>query len=174
MDEEHIPIVFPPQIAETAKRPDITIYSVITKNVIIIELTVPTEENLANAYARKKCKYQELIAECENRGWSVYYFPVEVGSRGFYNTSLSKCLASLGVPSGKRKTIMDTASKTALRTSYVIWLCRNSKAFRQIELLPTPEICSEGRGRLGTHKTGLTRQSLVLSPETSEPTSPDR
>ena len=71
MDEELIPIVFPPQIAETAKRPDITIYSVITKNVIIIELTVPTEENLANAYTGKKCKYQELIAECENRGWSV-------------------------------------------------------------------------------------------------------
>ena len=50
MDEEHIPTVFPPQIAETAKRPDITIYSVKTKNVIIIiEMTVPTEENLANA-----------------------------------------------------------------------------------------------------------------------------
>ena len=149
MDEEHTPIVFLPQIAATAKRPNITIYSVKTKNVIITELTVPTEENLANAYARKKCKYQELIAECEKRGWSVYYSPVEVGSRGFYNTSLSKCLASLGVPSGKRKTVIDTASKTALRMSYVIWLCRNSKVFRQIELLPTPAICSEGRGIVG-------------------------
>ena len=37
------------QIAEAAKRPDITIYSERTKTVIIIELTVPMEENLSNA-----------------------------------------------------------------------------------------------------------------------------
>ncbi|XP_072021338.1 uncharacterized protein [Amphiura filiformis] len=113
MDEEHKPIVFPPEIAETAKRPDITIYSAITKHVIIIELTVPSEENLANAYVRKKCKYEDLVAECKNRGWTVFYFPVEVGSRSFYNTSLTKCLAALGVTKGKRKPILDTASKTA-------------------------------------------------------------
>jgi hypothetical protein len=143
MDEEHTQIVFPPEIAETAKRPDITIYSRSTKNVIIIELTVPSEENLANAYDRKKTKYQDLVAECENRGWTVFYFPIEVGSRGIYNTTLTKCLASLGVPNGKRKSIMDTASKTALRASYTIWLCRSSKAFRQMELMPSPNICSE-------------------------------
>jgi hypothetical protein len=138
MDEEHKQIVFPPQITETAKRPDITIFSERTKSVIIIELTVPMEENLSNAYARKKCKYQELVAECENRGWSTNYFPVEVGSRGFYNTSLSKCISALGVPTGKRKIIMDTASKTALRASYIIWLCRYNKAFQQMELFPAP------------------------------------
>ncbi len=62
---------FPPDIVETVKRPDINIYSAVTKNVIIIELTVPSEENLANANARKKCKYEDLVAECENRGWTV-------------------------------------------------------------------------------------------------------
>ena len=56
MDEEHTQVIFPPEKA--AKRPDITIYSPATKNVIIIiELTVPSEENLANAYTREKCKY---------------------------------------------------------------------------------------------------------------------
>ena len=146
MDEEHTQVVFPPEIVETAKRPDIIIYSRCTKNVILIELTVPSEENLANAYARKKCKYQDLVADCENRGWTVFYFPIEVGSRGIYNTTFSKCLASLGIPNGKRKPILDTASKTALRASYTIWLCRSSKAFRQMELIPPPNICSEGRG----------------------------
>ena len=61
------------------------------------------EENLFNAYVRKKCKYQELVAECENRGWCTHYFPIEIGSRGFYKTSLSKCLVALGGPCGKRK-----------------------------------------------------------------------
>ena len=66
MDEEHTQVVFPPEIVKTAKPPDITIYSAVTKNVIIIELTVPSEENLANANARKN--YEDLVAECENRG----------------------------------------------------------------------------------------------------------
>ena len=117
MDEEHIPIVFPPQIAETAKQPDVTIFSVVTKNVIIIiELSVPTEENLANAYARKKYKYQEVMelhGRMRQQGMVCILFSSRSRSGGFYNTSLSKCLASLGVPSGKRKTLMDTSSKTA-------------------------------------------------------------
>ena len=89
MDEEYKQVVFPPIITETAKRPDITIYSKRTKTVIIIELTVPMEENLSNANARKKCKYEDLVAECENRGWCTHYFPIEVRSGGIYNTSLT-------------------------------------------------------------------------------------
>ena len=145
--EEHKQIVFPPQIAETAKRPDITIHSERTKTVIIKELTVPVEENLSNAYARKKCKYQDLVAECENRGWCTHYFPIKIGSRGFYNISLSKCLAALGVPYGKRKSIMDTASKTALRASYVIWLCRQNKSFNQMGLTIPNRLQAEMRDK---------------------------
>ena len=73
MDGEHKRIVFPPQIAETAKCPDITIYSERTKTVIMIELTVPMEENLSNACARKKCKYQDLVAECEKRSVPISF-----------------------------------------------------------------------------------------------------
>ena len=98
------------------------------------------EENLSNAYDRKKCKYQDLVAECENRRWCTHYFSIEIGGRGFYNTSLSKCLAALGVPCGKRKSIMDTASKTVLRASYVIWLCRQNKSFNQMDLTKTSHL----------------------------------
>ena len=90
MDEEHKQIVFPPQIAETAERPDITIYSERTRTVIIIELTIPMEENLSNAYTRKRCNYQDLVAEYENRGWCTHYFPVEIGSRSFYITEQNR------------------------------------------------------------------------------------
>jgi len=44
----------------------------------------------------------------------------------------------------KGKIVVDTASKMALRASNVIWLWRSSKAFRQIQVVPTPEISSEG------------------------------
>ncbi len=73
MDEEHNPIVFPPHIVETEKRPDIIIYSDSIKTVVLIELTVHIEQNLADANLRKKCKYSELVAECENRSWTTHY-----------------------------------------------------------------------------------------------------
>ena len=82
MDDEHEQVVFPPKITETTKRPDITIYSESIKTVIICELTAPMEENLPNATARRKCKYQDLEAECENRKCCTHYFPIEIGSRG--------------------------------------------------------------------------------------------
>ncbi|XP_072041400.1 cytochrome P450 2C5-like [Amphiura filiformis] len=63
---------------------------------------------------QKKYKYQDLVADCENRGRCTHYFPIEMGSRGIYNTSLTKCIAALGVPGGKGRNIMDVAYKTAL------------------------------------------------------------
>ena len=41
--------MFPPVIVVTAKRPDVTIYSTSEKKCVVIELTVPAEENLAQA-----------------------------------------------------------------------------------------------------------------------------
>ena len=164
MDEEFNQMAFPPQICETSKRPDITIFSQKTQTVIIVELTVPIEENLANAYARKKCKYDQLVADCENRGWKTFYFPVEVGSRGFYNTSLTKCLAALGIPRGRRKPILDDASRTALRASYFIWLNRRNQHMQRCDLTHT-EMREERR--LSAHETSLTHHILVRSPETS-------
>ena len=61
LDEEHNQIVFPSQIIETAKRPDIIIYSESTKKVILIELTVQIEKNLTDANLRKKCKYSDTF-----------------------------------------------------------------------------------------------------------------
>ncbi len=74
------------------------------------------ERNLVDANLRKKCKYSELVAECENHSWTTHYFPVEIGS-----------LSALRIPKGKKKKIMDHVAQTALRGSYAIWLSRNSK-----------------------------------------------
>ncbi len=86
----------------------ISSYSDTIRTVVLIELTVPIEQSLADANLRKKCKYSEFVTECENRSWTTYYFPVEIGSRGFYNTSLPKCLSNYSV------------AKIALRGSYAI------------------------------------------------------
>ena len=39
----------------------------------------------------KKCKYTDVIQECQEAGWEVKYFPIEVGSREFTNQTLRAC-----------------------------------------------------------------------------------
>ena len=62
MDYDDAQIVFPAIICATDNRPDVVIWSKESKRVIIIELTVPAEENIANAHHRKTVKYEALIA----------------------------------------------------------------------------------------------------------------
>ncbi|VDI00806.1 Hypothetical predicted protein [Mytilus galloprovincialis] len=52
-----------------------------SKKVVIIELTVPWEERCGVANERKRAKYDGLLAECRDRGWQTWNFPVEVGCR---------------------------------------------------------------------------------------------
>ena len=70
---------FPEEIVHTTLRPDIVIWSTATKQVIMIELTIPWEERIEAAYERKKIKYDELRADCENKGWKAWCTPVEIG-----------------------------------------------------------------------------------------------
>ena len=64
--------VFPPEITSTSSRPDIVIWSKKAKTVILIELTVPWEENMEAAHERKMLKYQDLTAECREKGWKTW------------------------------------------------------------------------------------------------------
>ena len=59
------------------------------KQVHLIELTVPHEDNIQDAHERKEARYEELVKEC---GLPADYFPVEVGCRGFNAPSLSKLM----------------------------------------------------------------------------------
>ena len=56
--EQHV--IFPPSITATYQRPDIVIRSQMVKRVILIELTVPSEDNIADAAFRKKDQYSAL------------------------------------------------------------------------------------------------------------------
>ena len=79
---------FPSEIAVTNKRPDIVIWSAKTKQAVLLELTVPWEERIEEAYERKNLKYQELVKNCQENGWKIWFFAVEVGCRGFVGQSM--------------------------------------------------------------------------------------
>ncbi|XP_055496018.1 uncharacterized protein LOC129699945 [Leucoraja erinacea] len=69
---------YPQHITATSLRPDMIITSDVTKQLIVLELTVPWEERIEEANERKCAKYQELVEMCQDRGWKTYYEPIEV------------------------------------------------------------------------------------------------
>ena len=112
-------LVFP-NIVETNLRPDAVLVSQQSKTLVAIKLTVQWEENCEEAHERKRLKYAHLMADCKDKGWSVWLFPVEVGCRGFPAQSVWKLLARLDTQDNNKKTV-----EAAERSSCWIWHCRD-------------------------------------------------
>ena len=73
-------LVFPPFIAITSSRPDMVLYSVLIKTVILIELTSPCEENFEDRHFDKNFRYDALCVSIRENGWRCYFFAIEVGA----------------------------------------------------------------------------------------------
>jgi len=66
---------FPVEIFPTNLRPDVVIWSIMSRVVIILELTCGAEENFRDAQLRKETKYAELVSEIqETKVWKVHFF----------------------------------------------------------------------------------------------------
>ncbi|RXN11796.1 unconventional myosin-If-like protein [Labeo rohita] len=74
---------FPEAVLSTTLRPDIIMWSLEGKRIILVELTVPWEEGCEEAAERKNGKYQQLVQDCRDKGWTTWLMTVEVGCRGF-------------------------------------------------------------------------------------------
>lgn len=90
--------------AITTLRPDIVLTSVASKQVILLELTVPWEDHMEEANERKRAKYSQLVEECRSKGWRTICQPIEVGCRGFVGQSFCRAYKRLGItgPSQQR------------------------------------------------------------------------
>lgn len=122
-------LVFPSEIATTTLRPDLVLWSPSIKKVYIIELTVPWEDSMEEAYERKHLRYADLAAEARHRGWKTEVRPVEVGCRGFVGTSTTKLLRDLGVKGKNQRAAIKAASEAAERSSQWLWLKRNDPSW---------------------------------------------
>ena len=109
---------FPEHICSTLQRPDIVLYSGLTRQVVMIELTCPCEERFLESHERKLSKYVDLVAECEGAGWKSQLFAVEVGARGYASESLNRCLRALGLNIQRVKRCVKEAAAAALRSSF--------------------------------------------------------
>ena len=138
IDYASCPVVFPPEILPTTEfRPDIVIYSSNLCEVLIVELTVPAEENIEKAQNRKREKYKSLLELLKRTQpkWKATLLTVECGARGFVASSFVKCLKRLGFSDGQNKKICKLVSNVVAKCSYTIWNMRNSRKWPGFNLI---------------------------------------
>ena len=122
-------LVVPVFLAVTTLRPDIILYSIQTRVVIIIELTSPCEENFEDRHKQKVDKYFALCEAMRFNKWVVHFFAIEVGARGYCANNVRFCFRKLGFSNKVCKTLLRTVSMTSIETSFEIWKSRNSKTW---------------------------------------------
>ena len=118
-------LIFPVEIFATSERPDIVLYSVSKKIIILIENTSGCEERHTDNHSKKVGSYDNLVDAIRGVGWKCHFFAIEVGARGFNSRHVPHCLKSLGFPPKSVKEMLQKLSRTALQTSYQIWLAHN-------------------------------------------------
>ena len=96
-------MAFPQYIVITNLRPDIVVWSDQGKEVLLVELTVPREENMEVAHERKMTKYDTLRMEIEMKGWRCKVLPVEMGCRGYASRALIAYLRGIGLSAAEIK-----------------------------------------------------------------------
>ena len=112
---------FPVHIIQTEKRPDIVAWSDSKKSVLLIELTVPWEENWEEAHEQKKNCYETLHADCVPKGWVCHVIPIEVGCRGFIGHSVIPFLSKIRITGCTLKVASNRLQTMAQYASSWIW-----------------------------------------------------
>ena len=160
-DLEHH-FLFQTEVALMTQHPDIVIWSFKLKNVFVIELTAPFEENFDCVHQHKLEKYEDLQDQCVRNDWIINVFPLEVRWRGFITNSTSKFLTNLGLfPSNKRKYIKKIQNK-ALTASVWTWQSHRVTSMQQslVKLRVTA-------GALLVGGDDVSALKLCLNPESS-------
>ena len=111
----------PERVSETNLRPDMLLVSNSTKRMGIVELTVPSEERVEVAGEMKREKYQRIVQDGKERGWTVRVWAVEVGCRGFPAASMASFLKDIGLGGGERNRALGRIGEAAESGSRAIW-----------------------------------------------------
>ena len=55
------------------------LFSCSSKTIVLLELPVPLEDNVHLAHDRKTTKYSAFVTACEENGFKMHMFALEVG-----------------------------------------------------------------------------------------------
>jgi len=130
VDFDHKKAHFPVSIFPTSLRPDIVLWSEMSRVVILLELTCCAEEGITRAQLRKETKYTELVSEI-NAGniWKASLFTLEVGARGLVALSTQRVLKKIGFSSSQATRLCKTLSCVVARCSYAVYLAHKNLAW---------------------------------------------
>ena len=117
----------PRDICNTSLRPDLILVSRKTKQMGILELTVPNEDRIEVSGELKRAKYEPIAHEAKQNGWSVRIWAVEVGCRGFPAVSMSTFFKDLGYKGSGKKRAIERLSKAAEEASHSLWKASHFK-----------------------------------------------
>jgi hypothetical protein len=130
VDYDHKKIVFPPAICSTSERPDIILWSRMSRRVLLVELTCPAEEGIRAAQIKKETRYFKLLQNItENTSWSPELLTIEVGARGLVAGSTFRTFVRLGFLASEANSLCKTLSTVVARCSYAIYLAHNSRVW---------------------------------------------
>nr|XP_055041026.1 uncharacterized protein LOC129428141 [Misgurnus anguillicaudatus] len=121
---------FPEAVLVTTLRPDIIMWSPEGRKIILVELTVPWEEGCEEAAERKRAKYQQLVAGCQDKGWTCWLMTVEVGCHGFPAQSVWNLLTKVGLRGHLRKAAVRKLGEAAERASCWLWHKREDTSWK--------------------------------------------
>jgi len=173
-------LLFPPEIYSTSQRPDIVIWSKKLHKVVLVELTVPAEEGIEAAQARKEARYLDLcndINSDKSNPWKASLMTIEVGARGFVAHTTRSFLKKMGLPGRKTKSACKDISLIAARCSHAIYLSKDNEAWSNPDLIsvyaqPDPPESSEDCGLQALWKHRPTCLSFYSRPCSCTPPNP--
>jgi hypothetical protein len=137
---------FPPSILATRQRPDIVLWSQMSRVVVLIELTCCAEEGIGAANLRKEAKYTELVSEINNTNvWKASLFTLEIGARGLVGLSTHKIFVRLGFTSPQAKALCKKLSSVVVRCSFAVYQAHSNLAWSHGTDLIVAESSPAGR-----------------------------
>lgn len=116
-------------ICSTELRPDGVIWSVLTRTVILLELTCCAEEGIEAAQMRKEARYADLMSLASECKWAPTLLTLEVGARGLVCSKTLHAFTKLGFSSPSARSLCKSLSEVVARCSYAIYLGHSSPAW---------------------------------------------
>ena len=116
---------YPETIRESGMRPDVVLYSQSSKQMILIELTVPYESRMDEANIYKTEKYASLAKSLMEAGFRARVLAIEIGARGFVGASAYTLMKELSISGKKRTRALKSMAEAAEKSSSWIWSRRN-------------------------------------------------
>jgi hypothetical protein len=164
---------FPPSIVATSLRPDVVLWSRMSRVVVLIELTCPAEEGMVKAQLHKETKYSGLLDDINaTEVWKASLFTLEVGARGLVGLSVHKTFVRLGFTPSQAKAVCKKLSSVVVRCSSAIYQAHNNLCrSHSHDLIVVESVASRAHAALGVDGKDETPVELKTQDEPAATTS---